>query len=176
MLNTTEVKSVTDRVRKVWPGRFNNEQIAIIIDGLSAFSFDDSMSAIKDCAIDVGFVGAGEIVTRARVISAERARVTKTKKEVSAGCGECIHGHIFAMKDGYEYAFQCRCAYDAAKPIPMWDSEYIKKGFRKKPTTAVSGPREWERKSQAVSCGKCGNHIGETQNVKINYKQDGVMK
>ncbi len=168
MLNNNEVQKIISSIKNLWPGRFNNEQIDIILEGLNSFSFEDSIEAIKDCAIDVGFVGVGEIVSRAKLISGEKARVAAVTKERPRGCGDCIDGRVFALDPrGYEFAFTCRCV-SSPGAIPVWDEEYTKRGFKKRePRKIVGGV---SKTTLEVKCQQCGHHVGDSQRIKITYR------
>jgi len=170
ILNVEEIKKITALIRDLFPNKFNNQQIEALVDGLSEFSFDSSIKAIKECAIEAGFIGAGEIVGRANLINQERLRSEKLSEKPKQGCASCIRGTVFATQDDYEYAFQCRCSYDQRSPVPMWDRALASKGFKKKSTKETSGPRLWERESHKISCKKCGHNIGDHQRIKIKYR------
>lgn len=175
--NSKQVAEIAKKIPALWPNKFEPAQVVILVDELKKLSFEVVKDALRMCAVEPGFIGIGEIAARAKSIAQERARTEKLSRKENPGCGECNSGWIFALDGaGYEFTFQCKCSYDSGRPVPMWDSSIAGRGFRKKPTRSLSGPRLWERKSQQVNCGKCGHHIGNAERIKINYTTDGVKK
>lgn len=175
MLNADEVKTIIERIEAIWPKRFTEEQVVIILDGLNSFTFDESLAALKDCGFDVGYVGVGEIVTRAKIIAGENARAANARKEPSKGCDACINGKIFAIDTArpgnYEFVFLCPCSSGTEQnAIPVWGEKYAMMGFRRTQRLSASDKARTTKQNEEITCQKCGHHVADRPRFKIEYK------
>ena len=137
MLNAKELEEIGKLISKVWPQKFNKEQVGILVDSLKDFSFDVSIEAIKKCAVEPGFIGIGEIAAKAKMIAQDKARDLVVKKEPQPGCDSCRSGYVFTVDHGrpgaYEFVFRCPCSASAIQsPIPVWSESFSAMGFRRR--------------------------------------------